>query len=189
MITRLTTAPTVEPVTLTETKMHLRLATTEAAAAAYTAEDNLLTGLIAAARQYAENLTRRAFINQTWTGYLANWPAVLRLPYPPLSSVTSITVEGTAFTAFTASKDGTLKPGTNWPVISAAATSDPIVIVWVAGYGAAAANVPGPIKQAILLLIGHYYANREATVPGVSIITTPLAVDALLNPYRWIELI
>lgn len=195
MITRLLTAPTVEPVALTQTKLHLRLAVTEAAAAAYTTEDALLNALIVAAREYAESYTRRALITQTWKAYLSEWPAgikegdeEIRLPYPPFQSVTSITVEGTAFTNFTASLEGILKPTTIWPSLSASPGADPIVITFKAGYGDAAAAVPGQIKQAILLLIGHWYGQREGVLIGVAASPLPLAVEALLNPYRWIDL-
>lgn len=168
--------------------MHLRLATTEVAAAAYTNEDNLLNALIVAARTHAENFTRRAFITQTWIAYLSSFPKTLRLPYPPFQSVSSLTVEGTAFTAFSESKAGILEPTDTWPILSSSPGADPIVITFIAGYGDAAANVPDPIKQAMLLLIGHWYNNREETVIGVSAAQLPVAAEALLNPYRWYDL-
>lgn len=40
------------------------------------------------------------------------------------------------------------------------------------------------IDQACLLLIGHWYANREAVVIGTITAEVPLAVQALLQPYR-----
>jgi len=36
------------------------------------------------------------------------------------------------------------------------------------------------VEQAILLLVGHWYANREAVVVGVAPAEVPLAVDRLL---------
>lgn len=36
------------------------------------------------------------------------------------------------------------------------------------------------VEQAILLLVGHWYANREAVVIGGAPSTVPLAVDRLL---------
>jgi len=168
--------------------MHLRLATTEAAAALYTNDDNLLNALIVAARTHAENYTRRAFITQTWIAYLSSFPKTLRLPYPPFQSVTSLTVEGTAFTDFTESKAGILEPTDTWPILSSSPGADPIVITFKAGYGDAAANVPDPIQHAILLLIGHWYNNREESVVGVSVAKLVEAAEALLNPYRWYDL-
>ncbi|EFE93957.1 head-tail connector protein [Serratia odorifera] len=40
------------------------------------------------------------------------------------------------------------------------------------------------VRTAMLLCIGHWYANREAAVVGASASKLPLAVDALLQPYR-----
>jgi hypothetical protein len=38
--------------------------------------------------------------------------------------------------------------------------------------------------QAMRLLVGHFYENREAVQSGGSVIEMPFAVDALLRPYR-----
>lgn len=40
------------------------------------------------------------------------------------------------------------------------------------------------IRTAMLLCIGHWYANREAATVGASAATVPLAVESLLQPYR-----
>ncbi|MFP5432845.1 MAG: head-tail connector protein [Alphaproteobacteria bacterium] len=40
------------------------------------------------------------------------------------------------------------------------------------------------MKAAILLLVGHWYANREAVVTGTIATQLPMAVDALLAPLR-----
>jgi hypothetical protein len=44
--------------------------------------------------------------------------------------------------------------------------------------------VPQAIKQAALLLVGHWYANREAVSIGESVAEIPLAATALLEPFR-----
>lgn len=66
MALRLTSAPLIEPLTLTEAKLHLRVSGTD--------EDTLITNLISAARVQAENICRRAFITQSWTLYLDAFP-------------------------------------------------------------------------------------------------------------------
>lgn len=45
-------------------------------------------------------------------------------------------------------------------------------------------DVPENILQAQLLLIAHYYTNREAVVTGTIATTLPLAVDDLLQEFR-----
>lgn len=40
------------------------------------------------------------------------------------------------------------------------------------------------VEQAVLLLVGHWYANREAVVTGTISTAIPLAVDRLLWPRK-----
>lgn len=40
------------------------------------------------------------------------------------------------------------------------------------------------VEQAVLLLVGHWYANREAVVVGATPSAVPLAVDRLLWPRK-----
>lgn len=88
---KLKTAPTVEPVTLEEAKLHLRVDSGD--------DNTLITALILTARQLAERETKRAFVTQTWQMYLDQASAVIEIPKPPLQSVESIktisTVEST----------------------------------------------------------------------------------------------
>lgn len=39
------------------------------------------------------------------------------------------------------------------------------------------------LKMAILLLVGHWYTNREAVVTGTIVTTVPLAYESLISPY------
>ena len=43
-------------------------------------------------------------------------------------------------------------------------------------------NVPGPIRQAVMLLVGHWYNQREA-VSGVQMAEVPYTLQALIKPY------
>lgn len=65
------------------------------------------------------------------------------------------------------------------------------VIQYWAGYGKRAedgegwnSEVPAPIKQAILLLVGQWFRTRSAVNVGNIVNAMPFAVDALLSPYR-----
>lgn len=40
------------------------------------------------------------------------------------------------------------------------------------------------VRAAMLLLIGHWYSNREAVVIGQTPSEVPFAVEALLQPYK-----
>lgn len=187
MILRVVTAPASEPVTLAEAKVHLRIDTSD--------EDTLVNGYIAAARQMCELESRRAFVTQTWELSLEAWPEADRLvlPRPPLQSVSSITyVDSNGATQTFSSGDYLvdvasepgrviLGYGKSWP----SATLQPgpsIAVRFVVGYGVAG-TVPQMYKQAILLMVGHYFENRENVIiaPGLTPTVLPDAVRSLLG--------
>ena len=186
---KIITEPSVEPVNVPEAKTHLRVD--------HSTEDVYIGGLITAARRMAEMLTQRAFITQTIDLYLDEWPeAAINIPFPPLQSVSSIKYKDTTGTEYTwdaanyivdiGREPGrvVLADGVSWPSASLYATS-PITVRFLAGYGAAGSNVPAAIRQALLLLIGHLYENREATSQNVY--QLPLGAEWLLWPYReWV---
>ena len=191
MKTIISVPPVIYPISLVSAKFHLRLAADEYSAAAYTAEDNLLTGIIAAATGYAELFIRRPLITTTFISYLDAWMAEALLPFPPLQSIEAFSYTdsdgvSTPFTDYTIDLPGSRVMINEIPS-AALREVNPIAITYKAGYGDTEESVPGPIKQAILLLIGHYYQNREAVVIGISADNLPQAVDALLWPYREIR--
>lgn len=48
-------------------------------------------------------------------------------------------------------------------------------------------NAPADVRQAIMMLAGHWYENREATLVGVSAQATPFGYHDLLLAYRrWV---
>lgn len=186
MILRVLTQPAEEPVSVDEAKVHLRIDAED--------EDNLLAGYLVAARQMCELVSRRAFITQTLQLSLETWPGCgyVTLPRPPFQSVTSCSyidsngnshvLSSNDYIADTASEPGRvlLGYGKSWP--SATLRPGPaITITYVAGYGLRAA-VPAIYKQAIELLAGHFYENREQViaVPGISLAQLPLGVQSLL---------
>lgn len=191
---KLKTAPATEPVSLAEAKLHLRVDTD------CTDEDTLIGALITAAREMVENYTGLALINQTWEYTCDEFPDDdLALRPAPLSSISSITYVDTAGTTQTASAltlyaadtysipgAATLRYGQTWPSVRDLRNS--ITVTYVAGFGAAGSSVPGPIKAAILLLIGHLFEHRESVVIGTISSDLPQGVEYLLNPYRVIEM-
>jgi uncharacterized phiE125 gp8 family phage protein len=165
-----------------------------------TVEDDLLDSLIAAARQECELRQNRAYIDQTWELWLDSWPGedYIRLPRPPLGSVTSVKYYDTSDNEATFStanyrantKDQytpkvSLKYGKSWPS-TALRPHEGICVTYVAGYGATRADVPKNVKQAMLLLIGHFYENREAvqTTGAMNMAMLPMGVEALLSRER-----
>jgi uncharacterized phiE125 gp8 family phage protein len=124
------TAPTTEPMHLTEAKLHLRLAVDAAGAVLYTSEDSVLSSMISACRQVAETETWVSLVLQTWDLFLEEWPEcnVISLPLCPLRTVEFIeytdssgeTFEFTDFTIDTASTPGriVLNYSESWPSVT-----------------------------------------------------------------------
>lgn len=70
--------------------------------------------------------------------------------------------------------------GKSWPSTTLRPANG-ICVTYITGYGAAGSNVPQNIKNAILLMVGHFYENREAVMVGtVGAVELPLGVAALL---------
>lgn len=182
------TPPEIEPITLTEAKAHLRVDGT--------AEDSLITGLIQAAREYAETYTNRALITQVWDYTLDYFPAsgVIELPKPPLQAVNSITYKDTAGNTQTWDDDnyevdtsevfGRITPsyGIVWP--STQSTINAVTVRFTAGYGDCASDIPQSIKQGILMYIADLYDSRQSSVMGVSVSPAPTTAQMLLNQER-----
>lgn len=186
------TPPAIEPVTLAEAKEHLRVDSDQ------TEEDDLISGLIAAAREHVENLCG-PLISQTIEQRMSEWPSdgTIRLSKPRVQSVTSIKYLDEAGTEYTVtSTDYTLdaseehrpkvilKYDKSWPTATLF-NVNPIRILYIAGYGDNGSYVPFAIKAAMKLIIGHLYQNRIPVYIGTGIVAElPLAVDALLANYR-----
>ena len=177
------TGPTSEPVSLAEARAHCRIDTVD--------DDAILAGLILAARQYVEAVTGRAILSQTFDLTLDDFPAwEIELPRSPVASITSIGYLDTAGVSKTVTSyvlDGRSRPprltpayGESWP--ETRGTAGCVTVRFVAGESQA----PEPLRQAILLLVGSWYENREDTViaSGVSVADLPHGVSALLAPYR-----
>lgn len=190
----LVTAPTAEPIDLDDAKRHLRVDHSD--------DDELIGALIPAARLYVENATERALMTQTWDMKRDAFPSsgcAIRLFKPPVSAVTSIVyvdADGVSQTWDSSNyrtslptgpfcQRGQIEPtyGVSWP--ETRPVSDAVTVKCVHGYGAASA-VPEALVQAMYLLIGHWYENREAvnTTIGANVSTVPMAVDALLAPFK-----
>lgn len=184
---RITTPPAVEPLTTAEAKLHLRID--------HNTEDAYIDALIKMARIYCEAVAQRSFITRTYTARLDNFPDwTFELPYPPLLGVTSIkytdqdgnesTFSSGNYLVDTHREPGRvmLKNGVSWPAIVLREING-IEIIWTAGYGAAGSNVPDTYRNAMKLLIGHWYENREAVMieRGVNVADLPLGVRHLLT--------
>lgn len=181
--------PGEEPVTLAELKLHARIDLTD--------DDDLLAGLITAAREWVEQHTARRLMLRTETLFLDDFPDCDRIviPVAPIAAIGAVTyldqddaastVDATTITKDTNGPIGivALKTGQTWPALtSSKRPANAVRVAFTSGYPTAAA-VPSSLKLAVKLLAAHLYENREATAP-IEIREVPLGIHALLKPWR-----
>lgn len=177
------------PITLAQVKTHCRVPHTE--------EDDSIELMIDAAIALIDGyggILRTALIEQTWQQDFPYFPyCEFRLALGPLISVTSITYYDTnnvqqtlATSVYAAFSDASgpffkLKDSQSWP--STFYRDDAVRVTWKAGFGATADFVPADLKHAMLVLIGHWFENREMV--NIGNITSELAMmfDALTKRY------
>jgi len=197
----LVTAATEYPVSLADAKLHLRVDIDE--------DDDLITALIGAATEHVEAATGRALVTRTVDFYAPSFPCnsgEIELPLSPVSSVTNLIFTDSAATAHTWTVSGTnllnelgtinahvdlvnapprlvLAYSQVWPS-NVLKTANALKVRFVAGYGAAT-TVPLWAKQAMLLLIGTWYMQRESiTIDQRESLIVPHTVDLLLAPNK-----
>ncbi|WP_274424867.1 head-tail connector protein [Chelativorans sp. YIM 93263] len=158
-----TVDPAVEPITLVEAKAHLRID--------HESEDELLSGLIRAAREEVERETGLALIDQSWRLVLDDWPKgnmvpVRRGPVRELLSVTVYDRDGAASVLAPENYqlDAVSVPARlyldNRP--EPGLVLNGIEIDFTAGFGEAGTDAPDLLKRAMLILVAHWYEFRGA---------------------------
>lgn len=185
-------APPAPIISLVDAKKHLRVDWED--------DDALIEGLVQAAVQHIDGPTGwvgRCFGPQTLEAVLERWERTVRLPCEPIIGIESVKyLDGSGVLQTVAPADygfgSSLWFRSGWSAPAVGRFPDPIRIRYRAGYngatGAGAGEVqtgelPFPVRAAILLHVGHLYANREAaSAEGQH--QLPMAYDALLSPYR-----
>jgi uncharacterized phiE125 gp8 family phage protein len=195
----LTTAPAEEPITRDEAKLHLKIDVSPPTAHD---DDSIVDRLIKIARRWCEHFQNRAYITQTWTLYLDEFPVgnYVEIPLSPLRCVNSIVYldsSGTTQTVSFLDPSGTaqletddylvdiarepgrlyLKYSKSWPTTLAQAQA--ITVEFDSGYGAAA-DVPEEEQAAMLATIEHLYDHRGDETN----LELPVVAKALLWPNR-----
>jgi uncharacterized phiE125 gp8 family phage protein len=207
----LVTAPSITPVTLAEVKAHCRAAdfsdddvTLSGLLAAATSHLDGWAGILG-----------RCLCEQTWRQDFDCFESCLRLPLFPVISISSVKYTDTNGVEQTigAENYSVQTDGLGAYVQFIYNFASPpleqflpaaVRVEYAAGYADTPAvdadpdgsppveavprssNVPDAIKHAILLLVSHWYQNRDAVVASQAS-ELPMAVDALIAPFRRIR--
>jgi uncharacterized phiE125 gp8 family phage protein len=159
-------------------------------------DDTYLTGLIGSALGHLENMAGRSLVHKELKHHLSQFPSGdYELPWLDPVAITSITYRQPDSSTATVPADeydldtstGTghsVLYRTDWdsPWPSAQAGNRAVTIT--ANVGWPQEELPDPLVTASLLLIGHWYANREAVSTGLSVQELPHGVESLIDQYR-----
>lgn len=179
--------PVVEPVSLAEARLWLRIDHDD--------EDALIAGLIVAARIMIEAEIGQVLLAQTWRLVVQGWPPDGRLwvPMGPVLDIYGGTVTLSPDEVMLMPPESfRVMPFTDPPVVEILSIPYPgratgmLSLDLSIGFGATPDDVPAPIRLAIKRLIALWYEEREAgpeAKPGL-----PPGIASLLRPFRRLRL-
>lgn len=204
-------APALEPVSLLQAKRQLRLE--------HDLDDADVLEYIRSAREWVEGHCWRAMYSQQWKVTFDGFPKTIRIPVPPLVTVDSVrfladgawaTLDPTLYRVSTSDSRARLLPNDAWPWTDWGEGT--VEVTYTCGYTRGVPNedraagspevddpaadgdplgkIPKAMKQAVLLLVSHFYENRTPVVaqPGtVTVLELPFGVEALLAHHRAVD--
>ncbi len=185
----LVTGPEHLPVTLQDAKQHLRIEHDD--------DDDYISFLIGAATDHLDGYTGllgRCVVDQVWKQSFPSFGQVFCLRLGDVRQVEEISyfdadnnLQSLSLADVTllrqAGRDYVRLAGS---LPSAYQRPDAVSIRYRAGW--AVSDVPAALQHAILLLVGHFYENREAVSMAMNVTTLPLGVDRLIAPYRYVRI-
>lgn len=130
---------------------------------------------------------RDGALNSVAAGYVE----ITKAPFAAVTAVNLLDEDGTptlwaASNYYTTQNHGfgrlTLRRGAVWPV--RLRDTGGIQITFTAGYGAAANAVPLVLRQGILMLMAHWYENREVIHVGGANAPMPAGLNAIIASMR-----
>jgi uncharacterized phiE125 gp8 family phage protein len=152
-----------EIVTTQDVKDYVRIDTS--------ADDAIITRMIEQARIWCENYISRDIVAKTRTYYVDRTNGVFDIPFAPVNSITSVTVQGEA-------AEYTVLGLDNETIELDGGSAEQVKV----SYSTTGLS-DGLLKQAILQLVSTYYDNRADYVSG-SINEIPSNVKSILSSYK-----
>ena len=188
------TAPILEPLTLAEVKEHCRVDTSN--------DDAFLQRAIKSAREVIEGPHGAGIvmIASQWQMRLDCLMPEIWIPTGPVISIDTVSYVDEAGALQTLAAEGyqwrkgsfeaRIQPayGRSWPTVRR--VFDSVRVTFTAGYAGTDDDrpsfdlVPSPLMTAMLMLIGHWYGNRETVVIGKVQAEIEHGFNALVNRHR-----
>lgn len=182
------TPPVLLPVALSDAKQHLRVDVSD--------DDALITATIKAAAAYVENYTGRVLVETVFAKNYTHFPCEISLKRHPVISVDSLkylnsegvetTLSSSEYQIFLTSDTALIKPAYDkkWPLYRCN-QYDSVVVEFTSGYDDIG-NIPSDLRHALLLILGHWYENRESVVIGsnLNVLEVPFAAKALMDMHK-----
>ena len=182
------TAPADYPIMLSEVKRQAKVT--------LDSEDDLIVLAMDAAvneMDGANGYLGRCLITQTWELRLDDFRDTMKIPLPPLQSVSSVkyidtngteqTLATTVYDVLTNPEPGIVRLANSqtWPTVRR--EKDAVRIRFVAGYGASGLSVPELIRQRLLIRAATFYEHRDELFVGHAVMPSPF-VDSMLENFR-----
>lgn len=179
-------APAIgEPLTLAETKAHLRIDGS--------AEDDLISSLMRTVREHLERETGLSLLSRAFRLYLDDWPRsrVIQIVRGPVQTIEAVTVYDADGMPAEIDVSGFVLDGQARPARlvlpeqpAPGRAINGIEIDFSAGFGATGADVPDTLKRAMLLHLALLYEFRGAVAPDDQPAAVPAGYDRLIAPFR-----
>lgn len=175
------TPPEQEPITVAQVRDHSRLDVLPI-------EDAYLDSLISIARDVAENQTWLSIASKVYLTALDEFPMdAIELNPHPVTEVVSVvyddldgnpqTLDPSAYQLDLIGIPARIIPLGEWPDIAHRANA--VRVTYRAGY--TPATLPPQLRQALVVLIDHFYEHRGQVVTGSMVSELPMAAKALLE--------
>lgn len=176
-----------EAIDLSTAKLHLRVDASD--------ENTLISAIITAARENAEQYTGLAIVEQTYTLQLEKFPEEeLSLNIWPVTAITSIqyidpdgntqTLSNSKYALNSYEGPSVVQPLEPWPQTKVIYNA--VTVTFTAGFTTSSPNnfpLPQSLVQAMLLMIGNLYENRES-ISAFENYERPMSATYLMMPHR-----
>ena len=153
-----------EIITTSDVKNYVRIDTS--------ADDSLISRMITQARIFCENYISRDIVPKNRTYYLSETSELIDIPFGPVSSISTVTIEDVA-------ADYTVKGLDNERIELDGGSAKDVKITYVT-----AGLSDDLIKNAMLQFISTLYDNRADFKVSATVNKIPTETRALLNSYK-----